>query len=139
MINIQMLHTCTSLTHFSSWFAAKAYIESLRVAAAAAGDDDLGLHEQLADEAAAAAGRLNKKFVDKLLLSEYAPRDGMYGTGNFVRGDRLSTTAVALSSDDSKAFTVSKCGCVTIWDIENISRRALLQHSLPISSLGHQW
>lgn len=105
------------------WYcAAKAYIESLKVAAAVAGQDDADVNEQLAEEAAEASGRLNRLLAAKLKLPDYQPGDGAYGGGNFVRGDKLSTTAVALSSDDSKAYSVSKCGCITIWDIEHLSR-----------------
>jgi hypothetical protein len=102
--------------------AAKAYIESLKVASAVAGQDDADVDEQLADEAAETAGRLQRQLAAKLKLPTYHAGNGAYGGGNFVRGDKLSTTAVTLSSDDSKAYTVSKCGCVTIWDVENVTR-----------------
>jgi hypothetical protein len=94
------------------------------VAAAVTGQDDADVDELLADEAAEAAGRLQRQLAAKLKLPAYQVGDGAYGGGNFVKGDKLSTTAVTLSSDDSKAYSVSKCGCITIWDIENLSRCA---------------
>lgn len=102
--------------------AAKQYIEQLRAAAAVAGQDDEDVDGQLAEEAAEAHGRLNRQIAAKLDIPVYQTSDGNYGKGTFVRGDKLSSTAVTLSSDDSKAYTTSKCGCVTIWDIENSSR-----------------
>lgn len=87
-----------------------------------AGQDDIDVNEQLADEAAEAAGRLQRQLAAKLKLPAYQTEDGAYGGGNFVRGGKLSSTAVTLSSDDSKAYSVTKCGCITIWDIENMSR-----------------
>lgn len=87
-----------------------------------AGHDETTVDEQLAEEAAEASGRLQRPLAAQIRLPEYHAGDGVYGGGNFVRGDKLSCTAVALSSDDTKAYSVSKCGCITIWDIENSSR-----------------
>ena len=94
-----------------------------------AGQDDTDVNEQLADEAAEAAGRLQRQLAAKLKLPAYQPEDGAYGAGSFVRGGRLSSTAVTLSSDDSKAYSVTKCGSITIWDIENMSRCGSSQHA----------
>jgi hypothetical protein len=109
------------------------------VAAAVAGQDDADVDEQLADEAAEASGRLQRQLAAKLKLPVYQAGDGPYGGGNFVKGSKLSTTAVTLSSDDSKAYSVSKCGCITIWDIENLSRcfsqHLILQNSYPVEAL----
>lgn len=112
-------------------YAAKAYIDKLKRTADAIGEDDHGVSEQLAADAAAATGRLHRKLAHRLNLPAVTSEDGLYGSGNFVRGSRLSTTAVALSSDDAKAFSVTKCGSITRWDIESCSRSAATSATIP--------
>lgn len=123
--------------HCDKTHAAKAYISKLRQTAEAFGDDDLGVSEQLAADAATATGRLTRQLAHKIQLPDVTPEAGLYGSGKLVRASRLSTTAVALSSDDSKAFSVSKCGSVTIWDIESSSRCAPL-HPHHLHTPGHR-
>jgi ribosomal RNA-processing protein 9 len=53
--------------------------------------------------------------------ADAAAATSRYGsTGRFARAHRLSATAVALTSDDRTAFTVSKDGSIFRWDVETM-------------------
>ena len=82
--------------------AAKQYIEQLRAAAAVAGQDDEDVDGQLAEEAAEAHGRLNRRIAAKLLIPVYQTLDGNYGKGTFVRGDIKVAAAGAASAGNNR-------------------------------------
>jgi hypothetical protein len=78
------------------------------------------LQQQLAAEGAAAAiaGRLAADTAS----SSSSARASLYGTGRFVKAHRLSPTALALTSDEQKMYSVSKDGLILKWDVETMQR-----------------
>jgi len=131
-----------------------AQIRAIERADAAEGDtdddDDGGRGgdpaARLRDAAADAAGRLHRRLAGRLRVPP-PPADADAGagadaagpqqrqgaaarfgsTGRLARAHRLSATAVALTSDDRTAFTVSKDGTIYRWDVETLTRVQLLR------------
>lgn len=62
-----------------------------------------------------------------------------YGAGGrFCRAHRLSPTALALSEDESTAYTVSKDGVILKWDVETMTRTQLVR-SGPLMMMPQRW
>ncbi|GIL62272.1 hypothetical protein Vafri_16561 [Volvox africanus] len=81
------------------------------------------LAERLQQDVSQAAGRLQRHLADRVRV--LAPRDKGYSEPCCSRGHRLAATAVALTGDDSTAFTVSKDGGICRWDVETMKRTQL--------------
>jgi ribosomal RNA-processing protein 9 len=101
---------------------ARDYLAQIRAIerADADSDDEEADGDRLRDAAADAAGRLHRRLASRLRLPSSAA-EAQAGS-RFVRAHRLSTTAVALTSDDRTAFTVSKDGSIFRWDVETMRK-----------------
>ncbi|GIM09576.1 hypothetical protein Vretimale_13420 [Volvox reticuliferus] len=81
------------------------------------------LAERLQQDVAQVAGRLQRHLADRVQI--LAPGDEGYSEPCCSRGHRLAATAIALTGDDSTAFTVSKDGGICRWDVETMKRTQL--------------
>jgi hypothetical protein len=80
---------------------------------------------------AQAQGRLQRKIASRVrLLEGGGTKDsGRYGAGGrFCRAHRLSPTGLALSDDESTAYTVGKDGVILKWDLETMTRTQLVRY-----------
>jgi len=78
------------------------------------------VQKQLAAEGAAAA--IAGRHAADTASSSSSARASLYGTGRFVKAHRLSPTALALTSDEQKMYSVSKDGLILKWDVETMQR-----------------
>lgn len=69
-----------------------------------------------------AAGRVQRQLAQHISVPEY---DDMSTAGRARRGHKLPATGLALSQDDTTAWTVSKDGTICRWDIETGKRTQL--------------
>ncbi|GFR43265.1 hypothetical protein Agub_g4327 [Astrephomene gubernaculifera] len=81
------------------------------------------LADRLQQDVAQAQGRLQRRLAHRVRV--LTPGSPGYTAPCCSRGHRLSATAVALTSDDATAFTVSKDGGVCRWDVETMKRTQL--------------
>ncbi len=95
--------------------------------------DEGGVAEILRQDALESMGHLRRVIADRVVLPEVpvvAAYDRRGDGGKLYRGHRLSVTAVALTRDDAKVFSVSKDGSIMELDVESGKRQAFSQNSL---------
>jgi ribosomal RNA-processing protein 9 len=78
-----------------------------------------------------AAGRLQRKIARSVSIPDQSQPStsgsgvSWYGAGKLHRCHRLAVTAVALTADDTTAFTVSKDGTIFKWDLATMKKQQL--------------
>ncbi len=77
-----------------------------------------------------AQGRLQRRLAHRVRIPAPAAAAGdeQPSTSSYHRGHKLSATALALTSDDRTAYTVSKDGGIVRWDIETMKRTQLYRY-----------
>ncbi|GLC40987.1 hypothetical protein PLESTB_000954900 [Pleodorina starrii] len=81
------------------------------------------LAERLQQGVAQGTGRVQRRLAHRVRV--LAPGSDGYSEPCCSRGHRLSATAVALTTDDTTAYTVSKDGSICRWDVETMKRTQL--------------
>ncbi|KAG2502173.1 hypothetical protein HYH03_000660 [Edaphochlamys debaryana] len=94
------------------------------------------LAERLQQDVAQAQGRVQRRLAGRVHV--LAPDDQGYAAPACARAHRLAATAVALTADDSTAFTVSKDGAICRWDVETMKRTQLYRPGDGPSTSGQQ-
>lgn len=77
-----------------------------------------------------AQGRLQRRLAHRVRIPDPAAAAGdeQPSSSSYHRGHKLSATALALTSDDRTAYTVSKDGGIVRWDIETMKRTQLFRY-----------
>lgn len=123
---------------------AKSYLDKLRAEEAEAGGDsdededednirNMDSHDRLANrlknDAWQSSGRVRRELAHRLISptvvgagDEDEDEDEDDGAGVVWRGHRLAVTGLALTHDDSTAYSVSKDGAIIRWDVESGAR-----------------
>jgi len=103
--------------------AAKEYLDRIQEIHA---DNEEDIAEHLKEDALESMGHLRRLVADRVKLpeapvvAEYRRSDAVYG--KIYRGHRLPVTAIALTFDDRKVFSVSKDGSIMELDVESEKR-----------------
>lgn len=108
--------------------------------------DEEGVAEILRQDALESMGYLRRVIADRVVLPEVpvvAAYDRREDGGKLYRGHRLPVTAIALTRDDAKVFSVSKDGSIMELDVES-GKRQMFSHSSPspgdgVTSGGAPW
>jgi len=123
---------------------AKSYLDKLRAEEAEAGGDsdededededarNMDSHDRLANrlknEAMHKSGRVRREIARRVVAPTFGDDDEASDdddddrAGTVWRGHRLSVTGLALTADDTTAYSVSKEGGIVRWDVETGAR-----------------
>ena len=123
---------------------AKSYLDKLRAEEAEAGGDsdsdedededarNMDSHDRLANrlknEAMHKSGRVRREIARRVAAPTFGDEDEASDdddddrAGTVWRGHRLSVTGLALTADDTTAYSVSKEGGIVRWDVETGAR-----------------
>ena len=123
---------------------AKSYLDKLRAEEAEAGGDsdededededarNMDSHDRLANrlknEAMHKSGRVRREIARRVVAPTFGDEDEASDdddddrAGTVWRGHRLSVTGLALTADDTTAYSVSKEGGIVRWDVETGAR-----------------
>mmetsp|Transcript_37965 Transcript_37965/g.107255 ORF Transcript_37965/g.107255 Transcript_37965/m.107255 type:complete len:519 (-) Transcript_37965:1039-2595(-) len=101
------------------------------------------ISSQLQKDFMEGAGHTVRRLACHVRIPEQiAVEDSPYGAGRLLKGHHWSVTGLALTSDDSTAFSVSKDGTLLRWDVETGSRIKMPlpgQDSSPAQGSGPDW